>query len=301
MNKVGVVLLNCNGGKFTVPCIKSLLSGTMKPDSIIVVDNASSDGSGDEIAGLFLNVRVIKNVLNVGFAAGNNIGIQVLMNEDYKYVWVLNNDTELDEDCLRAQYEFLENNSEIAGCCGKIFFSDSRNIIWYAGGLLDRMTLRVRHIGILEQDKGQYENNRETLFMTGCSMFIRGSAWRQVGLFDEKLFIYYEDLDWSLRAARLQCKLVYFPKAIIYHKVAGTMGKTVKLQTPFSTPNRVTYLMQRNYIVIIKRWKSRFVFLSIFATIEIPRAFYYSLGMLFSGRLNNLAALWKGLWDGCLF
>jgi len=298
MNKVGVVLLNCNGGKFTLACIQSLLSGTMKPDKIIVVDNASADGSDDEIASSFPDIRLIRNKVNVGFTTGNNIGIRELVDQGYGYIWVLNNDTELERGCLKIQYDFMESSPEIAGCCGKILFSDSRKTIWYAGTKLNRFILRVRPRGWMEIDEGQYDLPQKTLFIVGCSMFVRGKVWRQVGGFDDKFFIYYEDFDWSLRAEKQNFNFWYLPKAIIYHKVSGTMGKGSEKQTPLTIPSRVAYLMQRNQMFIIKRWKGLFSFLFILFVLEIPRILYYSAGMLFSRKTDNFFALWRGMRDG---
>ena len=297
-DQVGVVLINCNGGKFTIPCIRSLLSGTIKPHKIIVVDNASTDGSDNEIAASFPGIQLIRNKTNIGFAAGNNIGIRELLNQGYEYIWILNNDTELDADCLRRQYNFLESNPNIAGCCGKILYSDFREKIWYAGTQLNRFALRVRSKGMLETDNGQHDLPQKTLFITGCSMFIRSKVWQKVGTFYEKFFIYYEDFDWCLRAEKQNLDLWYLPEAVIYHKVSGTMGKTNERQTPLVTPPRVTYLIQRNHIFILRRFKSWLSFLFIFVFLEIPRALYYSMCLVFSKRFDNISALWEGTYDG---
>ena len=297
-DKVGVVLINCNGARFTIPCIRSLLSGTLRPQKIIVVDNASTDGSDKEIPVCFPEIQLIRNKENMGFAAGNNVGIRELLNQGYEYIWVLNNDTELDADCLRKQYDFLESNPEIAGCCGKILYSDFREKIWYAGTELNRFALRVRSKGMLEMDDGRYDIPQKTLFITGCSMFVRSKVWQEVGDFYEEFFIYYEDFDWCLRAEKQNFIFWYLPEAIIYHKVSGTMGKTNERQTPLVTPPRVTYLMQRNHVFILKRFKSRFGFLIISTVLEIPRMLYYSIRLIFLKSFDNIIALWKGTYDG---
>lgn len=298
--KVGVVLINCNGGKFTIPCIQSLQSGIMKPHKIIVIDNASKDGSDNEISAHFPDIQLIRSKVNVGFAAGNNIGIQELIKQGYKYIWVLNNDTELNSDCLKIQYDFLETNPHIAGCCGKILYSDSRKTIWYAGTELNKFVLRIRSRGMLKIDEGQYDLPQKTLFITGCSMFVRSDTWRQVGDFYENFFIYYEDFDWCLRAERQGFDFWYFPKAVIYHKVSGTMGKTNEKQTPLVTPPKVTYLMQRNQMFVLRRWKSGIGFFFILFTLETPRLLYYSTKLLYMNRFENLFALCKGMRDGLM-
>jgi len=296
--KVGVVLINCNGGKVTIPCIQSLLSGSMKPDRIVVVDNASSDGSEREIAERFPDVQLIRNKENIGFAAGNNVGISELLNRGCKYIWVLNNDTELQPDCLKIQYDFMESKPATAGCCAKILYSLPQKTIWYAGERFNAFTLRIRHRGILEEDGGQYDVPLKVLFMTGCSMFVRSEAWEKVKDFNEKFFVYYEDLDWCLRARKEGLEFWYLPKAVVFHKVSATFGNKSGKQSPFVTPPRVAYLVQRNQIFIIKRWKSRPGFLFLLFFLEIPRLLYYSIGLIFLGRIDNLLALWRGMRDG---
>jgi hypothetical protein len=129
-------------------------------------------------------------------------------------------------------------------------------------------------------------------------MFVRGRIWQKVGDFYEEFFIYYEDFDWCLRAEKQGVILWYLPEAIIYHKVSGTMGKTNERQTPLVTPPRVTYLMQRNHMFILKRFKSGFNFFFTSAVLEIPRMLYYSIRLMFSKSIDNTTALWKGTYDG---
>lgn len=297
MNKVGVVLLNWNSAKLTISCIESLISGTMKPDKIIVVDNASTDDSINEIAASFPGVWCIKNKANLGFSGGNNVGIRELVRSQYNYVWVLNNDTRVDPECLKIQYDFMENAPDVAGCCGKILHSDSRKTIWYAGARLNRFKLRVFPVGMLETDNGQHDLMQKTSFITGCSMFVRGSGWRRIGMFDEKFFAYCEDIDWCLRAEKQNFELRYLPKAVIYHEVSASFGKTKGKQTIWKIPPLVIYLSERNQLFLIKRWKNRFSLLVLYV-LKIPRILYYSTGLLLLRKFDNFYALWKGTYDG---
>lgn len=297
MNEIGVALINWNSAELTISCIKSLLSGTMKPDKIIVVDNASTDGSDKEINIYFPNIQIIRNKVNAGFSGGSNIGVLELINQGYKYVWVLNNDTETHPDCLKTKYDFMESNPGAAGCCGKILYSDFRKTIWYAGARLNKFKLRNFHRGMLETDNGQYDISQKTLFITGCSMFVRAKVWQEVGVFDEKFFAYCEDIDWCLRAEKHNFELWYLPQAVIYHKVSAAFGKTSGKQTPWMAPPLVIYLSERNQLFLLKKWKNK-LWLSVLYALKIPRFIKYSFGLLFLRKFNSLFAFCKGTFDG---
>lgn len=297
MNKTGVALINWNGAGLTISCIKSLLCGTMKPDKIIVVDNASTDGSDNEINACFPGIQLVRSKVNAGFSGGSNIGVRELINQGHKYIWVLNNDTEVHPDCLRAEYDFMESNPDVAGCCGKILYSDSRKTIWYAGARLNRFKLRIFHRGMLEADNGQFEVPQKTLFITGCSMFVRAKVWQEVGIFDEKFFAYSEDIDWCLRAEKQNFEFWYLPKAVIYHKVSAAFGKTNGKQTLWVVPAKVVYLSERNQLFLIRKHKNWFGLFILYA-LKIPRVLYCSIRLLFLRRFDNLFALWKGTLDG---
>ena len=296
---VGVVLLNWNGVELTIACIESLLCGLLIPDHIVVVDNASTDGSADMIEAKFQQVQIIRNAENLGFAGGNNIGIQQLIKQNVDYIWVLNNDTEIDKKCLDELVKFMAGEPGVSGCCGKILYDNPHDKIWYAGATLNKYTLKSKHRGELEIDKGQYNDPDATPFITGCCMFVRKLAWKCVGGFDEQFFAYSEDLDWCLRAGNLGLKLRYVPRAIIYHKVSATFKKTTTQKSGGTSSPFAIYLVSRNRMFLIRKHaKNGFQFL-VSTILYFTWNFYYGTALIFLLRINKLKSLTKGIIDGC--
>lgn len=296
---VGVVLLNWNGADLTIACIESLLCGILIPDHIIVVDNASSDGSADMIETKYQQVQIIRNTKNLGFAGGNNIGIQQLIKQDVDYIWVLNNDTEIDENCLDELVKFMDGEPNVSGCCGKILYDNPHDKIWYAGATLNNYTLKSKHRGEMETDKGQYNDPNTTPFITGCCMFVRKSAWECTGGFDEQFFAYSEDLDWCLRARNLGLTLRYVSQSIIYHKVSATFKKTTTQKNGGTSSPLAIYLITRNRMFLIRKHaKNGFQFL-VSTILYFTWNFCYGTGLILLLRNTKFKALAKGIIDGC--
>ncbi len=252
--RVGVVLLNWNGGADTIPCIASLQRGTVKPWRIVVVDNASTDTSPDDILNKFPDVQLVRNPTNVGFAPGNNIGIRLLCEARADYIWILNNDTEVAPDCLEQLINTMERDPAIGAASAKILFVDPSNHIWYAGGHWNSKILQARHIGERELDRGQYDRAGDTEFLSGCCMFIRRSAIERIGAFADEFFIYMEDSDWCQRAAKEGIRLYYAPSAVLIHKVSAAMKRNTLGAAGGRISARFIYLTTRNQLWIIRRY-----------------------------------------------
>jgi len=294
---VGVVLLNWNGANLTIACLDSLLRGQRVPEQIVVVDNASTDGSAEQISSRFNQVKLIRSAENLGFTGGNNIGINHLLKAGLDYIWVLNNDTEVDKNCLGELVQFMTAEPDICGCCGKILYDQPRDKIWYAGATLNVFLLTAHHRGSLETDHGQYDHTEPTHFITGCSMFVRRTAWESVGLFDESFFAYAEDFDWSLRARNAGLTLAYLPSAVIYHKVSTSFRKTEHRNDGYTTPLMIK-LAYRNKLYIIKKHSKLLIQKYVCIAMFVSRTIYYSIGLLVLRRFSKLRALWSGVNEG---
>ena len=118
---IGVVLVNWNGGEFTIPCVKSLYAGTLKPDQVVVIDNASQDGSPKKILEECPGIKIIINESNRGFSGANNQGIEYLLENNFDYIWILNNDTVVAADCLQILAETAAGTSNASGFSAKIW------------------------------------------------------------------------------------------------------------------------------------------------------------------------------------
>jgi GT2 family glycosyltransferase len=296
--RVGVVLLNWNGGIDTIPCIASLMRGGVKPWRIVVVDNASTDSSPDDIARAYPDVQLIRNRTNIGFAAGNNLGMRALLDAGAEFVWVLNNDTEVAPDCLERLLDALDRDPEIGGISAKILFADPPDCIWYAGGTWNPRTMQSGHRGQHEIDRGQYDIAIDTPFLSGCCMLMRASALLRVGFFAERFFIYMEDTDWCLRAARLGVRLRYEPRARIIHKVSAAMKRNTLGASGGRFSPRFIYLTTRNQLWIIRHHargtRQRAVAMAHLAP-SILRTCAVTAAL---GRWRKTAALFRGVVDG---
>lgn len=264
MQKVSVIILNYNGGTNTLESLDSLVKITISDFNllVIIVDNNSTDGSLKKIQDFVdknsnpkIQFKIIENKENLGFAGGNNQGIKFGLSEGSEYFVVLNNDTRVDRDLIKYFLDAVKENDKTGIVVPKIFFekgfeyyrdkykSDQRGkVIWYAGGIIDWNSVTGKHIGVDEIDNGQYDMKKETEFATGCCFLVSKKVLEKVGFFDEKYFLYYEDADLSERVKKEGYKIIYYPKAFIWHKNAGSAGGSGSaLQDYFITRNRLLF------------------------------------------------------------
>ncbi len=239
--EVSIITINYNGYQDTSALIETIpFYDNME---VIVVDNASNNQEADIIAKRYPQVRVIKSERNLGFAGGNNLGIQAALG---KYLFLVNNDTIFKEFNIQALIGRMESSSEIGIVCPKIRFAWDNNPIQFAGYTsLSKTTVRNRAIGYGEDDHGQYDTAHPTPYAHGAAMLIRRNAIDTVGLMPECFFLYYEELDWSMMFARSGYQIWYEPTCTIYHKESQSTGQNSPLRTYYLTRNRLL-LVRRN-------------------------------------------------------
>ncbi|MDD2822950.1 MAG: glycosyltransferase family 2 protein [Candidatus Daviesbacteria bacterium] len=238
MKKVSVVILNYKVKEETLRCILSLKKSDYQNIELITVDNNSGDGIEEEVKKME-GVTFIQTHSNLGYTGGNNIGIKKALEGKADFVFILNPDTEVEKDVISSLVNVAEATQ--AGIIGpKILFSNKKTI-WYAGGIMDLANVLGKHRGVDLKDEGQYNNIEETEFVTGGAMFVRRDVFEKVGLFDEKYFMYLEDSDLCFRAKKMGFKILYNPKAVIYHENAKSAGLGSSLQDYFITRNRMLF------------------------------------------------------------
>jgi len=221
---VYIILVNWNGMRDTLECLQSLEQVSYSKFKILVVDNASSDGSVEEISKQYPKVEFICNKENLRFAGGNNVGIEYALKQKAEYVLLLNNDTTVEKNFLSELVNAFENNANVGIAGAKIFYFSDKKRIWYAGGRVNLKTGITSHRGIRHIDNEQFNKTEETDYITGCCMLLKREVIDEVGMLDESYFIYGEDADWCLRAKKVGYKLLYVPSAIVYHKVSVSSG-----------------------------------------------------------------------------
>lgn len=261
MKTVFISILNFNGKINTLECIESLkkINTSGFNLTIVVIDNGSSEKfdlkeSSDES----IRFKFIRSKDNLGFSGGHNLGIKYALSKGADYIVILNNDTYADKNFLEEILKVAEKDEKIGILAPKIYFApgyefhkekykenELGKVFWYAGGKMDWKNVIGHHRGVDLVDKGQFDEVEETELVTGCCMMIKKEVLGKVGMFDERYYLYYEDSDLNIRAKKEGFKIIYVPKAVIFHKNAGSAGGSgSKLQDYYITRNRLIFAMK---------------------------------------------------------
>jgi len=222
--KVCCIVLNWNRRNDLLACLASLQKSTYSNMEVVVVDNASRDGSVEAVEEQFPDAKLIVNAENLRWAEGNNVGLRYALAHGAGYILLLNNDIEVDADMVSRLIEAAEETPQIGLLAPKIYYHAQPDLIWYAGGEIRWWHGLIRHTGIRQKDIGQFEDLIETDYITGCAMLIRREVADDIGEIDAAYYLYGEDVDYSVRAARAGWRLVINPQATMWHKVSASTG-----------------------------------------------------------------------------
>ncbi|MDN3504436.1 MAG: glycosyltransferase family 2 protein [Rhabdochlamydiaceae bacterium] len=243
--KVYIIILNYNGKQDTLDCLTSLKQQTYAHFDTVVVDNGSSDNSCAAIKEKHPDITLIPTGENLGFAGGNNVGIEHCLKHDCDAIFLLNNDTEIDPRCVE---EFVLQSktmpkSILGGCLTQ--FHD-RTKYDHIGGMWSDEKANFDLIGSNETiTPTKYQEPRHFDFVCGASMFIPRRVFEEIGLLEPKFFLIWEESDYCAKALRNQFEVTYCPKAIIYHKVSASFVGGKPHTHYFWWRNRLFY-MKRN-------------------------------------------------------
>ncbi len=251
--KISIVVLNYKGSGETLECLESLRRCSRGNHDVetIVVENGSDDGSVEAFAKI-KNIQLVANDKNLGFSGGMNSGIRYALKRNADYIIILNNDTIVDKNLVLNLAKLAQSADIIAP---KIYFApgfefhkdrykkqDRGKVIWYAGGSIDWKNILGIHTGVDEIDKGQFAKPKEIDFATGACMLIKKEVFEKIGFFDDKYFLYLEDMDFCVRAKKTGFKIKFSPDAILWHKNAiSSGGSGSKLQDYYITRNRLLF------------------------------------------------------------
>jgi GT2 family glycosyltransferase len=273
---ISTVILNWNGKEYLHPCLQSVKGQTYPNIEIILVDNASTDGSIEYIKDLLSDLRLIINYRNIGYGGGNNRGIEEARG---RYIFVLNSDTEIEKRCVELLWECIETDQRIGVTTPKILLYDRRDVIDAAGLTIYPDGLSIGRGRLEPQEK--YNQREEVFFGSGCASLFRKEMLEEIGLFDEDFFAYAEDTDLGWRARLARWKSYYVPEAVVYHHHSKKFGTYSPLKA---------FLVERNRIwVAWKNFPLPILYLWPFYTLW--RYFYQGIGALIqrgaSGRFGQ--------------
>jgi|SRR3989344_1179551 len=250
--KISVVVLNWNGIDDTLKCIESVKRLDYPDYDIVVLDNGSK---GDDIFILkkVKGINFIDNKDNLGFAEGNNVGINYALKNGADAVFLLNNDTLIDSKALKHLALKLFSDDKIGIVGPKIYYFDNKTL-WFAGGTINYFVGDPHHIGDKELDHGQYNKESETDYITGAAMLVKKEVFDKIGLLDKDFFAFYEELDFNVRARKAGFGRWYVPKAKVKHKVSASAGRSSPMIIMLNMRNRLIF-MRKN-----APWYSWFTF-----------------------------------------
>lgn len=243
MPKIGIVTVTYNSEPVLDDFFESLSAQSFKDIVLYVIDNNSTDGTVNKCKALIkqfvFNCELIELHQNTGVANGNNIGIKEAMRDGCEYVLLANNDIVIAHDSISNLLNGIERTSSDMAA-SKIYYYGS-DLLWYAGGTFKWPQMATLHYGDGDKDALKYNMEGPTGYAPTCFMLIKTSVFDIVGLMDKRYFVYYDDSDFVYRATyKHNCKLLYVPSSIIYHKVSFCTGSD---QSDFS----IKYL-SRNHI-----------------------------------------------------
>jgi GT2 family glycosyltransferase len=257
---VYIIVLNWNGKADTEECLRSLSGLTYPNCRILVVDNGSTDGSVDHLRRPFPGAQFIENEANLGFAAGNNRGIEQAMNNRAEYIFILNNDTVVMPDVLGKLVAAAESDPKTGAVGPKICYYSNPDRIWCLGGRISFFLGCTWHIAGRRKDRAKYQGIRDVDYLTGCALLLKRDVIEEVGCFDSIFGPgYFEDTDLCMRIRHKGYRVVCMEQAKILHKISRTSGGAT---TPLKT-----YLKIRNGAIFFGRYAEPIHWLTLpFAT-----------------------------------
>ena len=220
-----IVVLSWNGRRHTLECLRALAAIDRADVRVVCVDNGSSDGSPDAVRAEFPDVVLIENGTNLGYAGGNNVGIRHALAHGASWVVLLNNDAILDPGAIDAFEAAARDHPRAGALGGKLLFRDPPDRIWFAGQRFNALLgYAGRPRGYGKPDGPRYNRVGPTDRAAGALMAVPRSTVDMVGLLDDDLFAYVEDVDWSLRVRNAGLEVLFVPRALAWHHVSASTG-----------------------------------------------------------------------------
>lgn len=245
---VYIVIINWNQPEMTKECLESLAKTNYSPYKVLVVDNGSTDDSVTSIRAAFPETIMLETGENLGYSEGNNVGIQLALEQGAEYLLLLNNDTTVDPHMLGQMVKMAQSEANIGIIGPTQYYFDLPDTIWGAANYVEWSTGEPRRSRMGEVvGNGQHALDDtkpiEADYIDTCAALVRREVFEQVGLLDGRYFINYDDADLGLRARRAGFRVIYLPQASMWHKVSASMGQ--------ASPG-TTYYMTRNLLLLFR-------------------------------------------------
>lgn len=282
---VSIVSINYNQSGVTLEMLDSLRKVTYPNFEVIIIDNASPSDNPDIISEKYPEVTLIKSRENLGFAGGNNIGIETSKGD---FILLLNNDTEVEPDFLAPLVKKFRENKSIGVISPKIYFHHTPGMLQFTGiSRINRYTTRSKGWGHSQMDTGQFDKDTETFFTHGAAMMIPREVIKKVGMMAPVFFLYYEEMDWVQRIRDAGYQAWYVHNSVVYHKESISTGKQSPLKIYYLNRARMIYLRRNT------RGINLFLALVFQFLISTPKNL---LAFLAKGRTDLFKAYTNAVW-----
>lgn len=248
--RVAVVVLNWNGWRDTLACVRSVLAHADPSTRVVVCDNGSTDGSCDRLREAWVGqlaclsaddvvqgtkmldqrVWLVQNGANLGFAGGCNTGVRLAMACGFDFIWLLNNDTEVEAGAQQALVARMRQDDSIGLCGSRLVYFDDPQTVQARGGAVYNAHWGIgRHLGVHEsvtapEDAARIEAQMD--YVVGASMMASRTFVEAVGPMTEDYFLYFEELDWAVRGKDKGFRLGYAATSVVRHKEGATIGSS---------------------------------------------------------------------------
>jgi len=284
--RVLVIILNWKQPETTIECVRTVQAMQPAPE-ILVIDNGSGDGSAEKMQAELTGLTILALPKNLGFAGGCNVGLKQAIEQGFNYALLLNNDAFPAPDMLDC---LLREAAEDIGLSSpKILYESAPDLIWFAGGTQHRWLLELRNSGQNEKDDPVRHISRDTDYLWGTCLLVNLAAAQQIGLLDDRFFMYYEDLDWSIRFRQAGYRLRLVADARLYHRVAVSTGG---MDSPLHR-----YYLGRSSVLFFRR-HAHLGFLPAIFLYRLGSAVKMVLRLLLTGRQESATTYLQGLWEG---
>jgi GT2 family glycosyltransferase len=280
-----VVLVGWNSHDDVLRCLEALQRQTYPSLRTVLVDNGSSDGTAAAVRARFPQVRLFALGSNHGFARAVNIGLRYALERGASYVLLLNPDTWFEPNTLTQLLAVAEADRRLGIASPKIYLQRAPDHLWGVGGVLTDQGLRF--YGLEERDAGQYDAGQVD-FLLGCAMLLRAEMLREVGLLDERFFVFCEEIDLCLRARAAGWQVSLAPGVRLWHTGGATTARR---------PTIRQFHLARSRMQFLRKYRARFALLPLIRS-ELVYLRKIISGFLRRGQFGSIVAYLRGTMSG---
>ena len=282
---VAVVVVAWNNYSDTHECLESILAQKQVKTNIFLVDNGSKVEPLDRLAIEFPQINFLRSESNLGFSAGTNFGLREALRTAAEFILMVNNDTRADENMLHELLKAIKQK-QVGLTAPLICFYDTPGEVWSSGGEINNLFMMPLDS---HNQQTKISTPTERTFLSGCCYLLKKEMLNQVGLFDERFFLYFEDLDFCVRLMEAEWKMMVIPEAKLLHKVSKSSGGSLSESERFNYA-RSSGIYFRKYLNLVNT-----IPIILF---RIGSAFLTTLRLLVQGKTKALKSYWGGLLNG---